>query len=63
MARKSGIERTSQGSFHPLIRYCHRAIGSLVGAKGGDAMNMGTSWAEIAAALAVMGIITFLLLV
>ena len=30
--------------------------------EGADAMNMGTSWAEVAAALAVMGIIVFLLL-
>ena len=29
----------------------------------GDTMNMDTSWTEIAAALAVMGIIAFLLLV
>jgi hypothetical protein len=29
----------------------------------GEALNVGTSWAEIVTALAVMGIITFLLLV
>jgi hypothetical protein len=31
--------------------------------RGANVMKAGTSWAEIAMALAVMGIITFLLLV